>query len=198
MIDYIEATHEYSVRGRVLPSVTRILVALGLLHTVDDESALWRGRAVHEACRMVDQGCLDRRSIDDLIAGYLESWERLYAVKKFRILTIERKVASVKMGCAGRYDRDVLMDGDRYILDLKTGEIQELPVRLQLVAYAEMKRLEPKNPGRNGQMGRIAVRLFSDGSMAAMERFNATDYQRDLRGFYSAVNLYGLKVTYGN
>lgn len=197
MLDYVEATHEYSIRGRVLPSVTRILVGLGLLRTVDDEAALQRGRAAHEACRMLDQQCLDQGSVDSIIEGYLESWARLRAAKNFRILTIERKVASVKWGYAGRYDRDICMDGQRDILDLKTGELQELPVRLQLVAYAEARRLELHGKNRPREpFGRVAVRLFADGSMAHLQRFPATDYQRDFRGWLSAVNLYGLRGAY--
>src|ERR1700693_5074583 len=58
LIDFTEANHEYRVGARVLPSVTRILVGMGLLRTVDDEAALQRGRAAHEACRMSDFGTL--------------------------------------------------------------------------------------------------------------------------------------------
>lgn len=194
MIDFLESRHEYRVRGRVLPSVTRILVGMGLLHTVDDEAALQRGRAAHEACRMWDMKTLIARSVDPSIEGYLESWKALRSSKKFRIISFERKVASVRCGYAGRYDRDVYMDDERSILELKTGEIQELAVRLQLAAYAGARRQELSRPSKkNQQFGRIAVRLFPDGAMAHMVRYRATSYARDLAGFLSALNLYRLK-----
>lgn len=200
MIDYIESRHEYSVNGRVLPSVTRILVGLGLLRTVDDEAALQRGRAVHEACRMHDVGTLITRSVDSSIVGYLESWKALLWSKPIRMTAYERKVANIGMGCAGRYDRKVVIDGELGILELKTGEVQELPVRLQLVGYAEMeRRLNRRNvvPNSKGNLARFVVRLFPDGSMAHLQKFPAVDYQRDLGGFLSAVNLYTLGERYG-
>lgn len=185
-IDFIEATHEYSIKGRVLPSVTRVLVALGLLHTVDDESALERGRSAHEACRMVDQGCLDRRSVDPIIAGYLEAWERLRREKTFRVAAIEKKVANLAMGCAGRYDRKIVMDGERMILEIKTGPVQRCHA-LQLVAYAEMETRADRK--LHAPLGRIAAHLSSDGAYQ-FERYKAVDYSRDLRAWMSAVNLY--------
>lgn len=161
---------------------------------MDDEAALVRGRAAHEACRMSDVGTLIRRSVDPAIFGYLESWESLRASKKFIIRHYERKVASKRHGYAGRYDREILIDDQRAILELKTGEIQELPVRLQLAAYAEARRLElaRSKKGQDAYL-RIAVRLFADGAMAHMQRFPATDYGRDLQGFFSALNLHRLK-----
>lgn len=188
MIDAIETLHVYPFRGRALPSVTHILGAVGILRGFGDEADLARGRAAHEATRMWDQGTLISRSVDPAIEGYLESWKRLRECKKFRILTMERKVVCPRMGCGGRYDLDILMDGERFILDKKTGEIQDEAARLQLVAYAEMKRRSIRH--RSEPHGRIAVRLFADGGMAIMHRYKATDYQRDLRAWLSAVNLF--------
>lgn len=199
IIDFIESKHEYGVGKRVLPSVTRVLVNMNLLHANADEADLQRGRAAHEACWMHDKGTLDPRSVDPIIEGYLGSWIALRASKHFRIVHFERKVASVLLGCAGRYDRDVVIDGEPYMLELKTGDIQELPVRLQLAIYAEMRRLELRTTRRKVEpFGRIAVRLFGDGRMAHMQRFPAVDYQRDLSGFLSALNLYRLKGAYEN
>lgn len=190
MIDFIESRHEYHVGGRVLPSVTRVLVGLGLLRTVDDEAAMQRGRAVHDATRFHDMGTLSTRSLDPSIRGYLDSWIQLRKSKNFRFVHYERKVASLRYGYAGRYDAEIIMDGRRAILEKKTGDIQELPVRLQLAGYAEARRLEMRH---KEPYGRIAVRIFPDGRMAQMEQYSALEYARDLSGFLSAVNLYKLR-----
>jgi hypothetical protein len=199
VIDFLESRHEYSVRGRVLPSVTRILVGAGILKAWGEEADLVRGRAVHSACWMWDKGTLLKRSVDPAIEGYLESWQRLrLGLEAIRLVSFERKVASIELGCAGRYDREIVIDGERCILELKTGELQPFAVRLQLAAYAELRRREVARPskGKNGIYGRIAVRLFPDGALAHMEKFPALDYERDLQGFLSAVNLNRLKERY--
>lgn len=149
---------------------------------------------------MLDMGTLIARSVDPGITGYLESWKALLWSKKIRMTAYERKVASPAMGCAGRYDRKVVIDGERGILELKTGELQELPVRLQLVGYAEMeRRLNARSTNLNSKenFARYAVRLFPDGSMAHLTQYPARDYARDLGGFLSAVNLYTLGERYG-
>lgn len=196
MIDFNEARHEYRVGKRVLPSVTRIIVAAGILSTFGEEADLARGRAVHEATRMWDMDTLITRSVDPGIEGYLESWVKLRRSKKMRIVAHERKISSTRYGFAGRYDCDVVIDDEAAILEKKTGDIQELAVRLQLAAYAEARHLEIRDGRKKEPRGRIAVRLFPDGSMAHMHRFPATDYQRDLSGFLSALNLYNLKELY--
>lgn len=197
LIDFNEAKHEYRVGGRVLPSVTRILVGAGLLKAFGDEADLQRGRAVHEATRMWELETLDPRSVDPLIQGYLDSWIRFRTFFKMKLTYHERKVSSVRYGYAGRYDNEVLLDAERCILEKKTGEIQELAVRLQLAAYAEARRIELRRPRiRKEPYGRIAVRLFPDGQMAKLEKFPATDFEQDFRGFLSALNLYKLKEKY--
>lgn len=190
MIDFLESRHEYRVGGRLLPSVTRVIVGVGLMYVSGDEEAMMRGRAVHEATRMLDKGTLILRSVDPSIAGYVESWVKLRTSKKFRIVSAERKVACGRYGFAGRYDNEIVIDGERAILEKKSGDIQELPARLQLAAYAEARRIETRN---KEPYGRIVARLFPDGDMAHVEMYSAMDYQRDLGGFLSALNLYKLK-----
>jgi hypothetical protein len=191
VIDFTEANHEYRVGKRILPSVTRIIVAAGHLRTVDDAAALQRGRAVHEVTRMWDMRTLVASSVDPQIAGYLESWIALRKSKPMRMLAYERKVACVRYGYAGRYDNDVVMDDERFILEKKSGDVQEGAARMQTVAYAEARRLElARTSKRKERLGRIVVRIFPDGRMAHLTRFPATDYQRDLSAFLSALNLY--------
>ena len=176
--------------GRLLPSVTRVIVGVGLMYVSGDEEAMMRGRAVHEACRMRDAGTLIRRSVDLAISGYIASWIKLCDSLRFKIVRAEQRVASTRYGFAGRYDREILLHGERFILEIKTGDVQELPARLQLAAYAEARRIETRN---KEPYGRIVARLFPDGDMAHVEMYSAMDYQRDLGGFLSALNLYKLK-----
>ena len=137
-LQFDEAAHRYTVNGRIIPSVTQIISAVGL-YEFDFVSrqtlavAAERGRIVHTYIEWHEQGCLDENSIDPDLAGYFEAY--LAAKKAGEIpaspTAIEERVYCEKYQYAGTLDQ---MFGERWIHDHKTGD--ESPVHgLQLSGY---------------------------------------------------------------
>lgn len=79
MLTFAAETHEYRVNGRLVPSVTQILEAVGLIDYSHipwptRQMALERGRAVHEAIALDLAGDLDEESADEIgILGYIQA-----------------------------------------------------------------------------------------------------------------------------
>lgn len=137
-LQFDAAAHRYTVNGKIVPSVTQIISAVGL-YEFDYVSrqtlaiAAERGRIVHTYIEWYEQGMLDESSIDPDLIGYFEAW---LAMKDAGAVpanptAIEQRVYSEKYQYAGTLD---LMYGDKWIHDHKTGI--ESPVHgLQLSAY---------------------------------------------------------------
>lgn len=123
--------HEYRQAGRVLPSVTQILRAT-LPAWQASEWYLQRGRALHHACRLLDEGRLDRSSVAPEIGPRVRAWERFVADSGCMVLAenIERKMASAKYGFAGTCDRVILFRNVLYVLDLKSTLAAQVAVQL--------------------------------------------------------------------
>lgn len=133
-----EKLHQYSVNGKIIPSVTQIIAAIGLYEFdfVSKQTlavAAERGRIVHTCIEWYEQGELDENSIDPELAGYFNAY---LAAKKSGELpehpsAIEQRVYSAKYQYAGTLDQ--LYGGD-WLHDHKTG--MKNPVHgLQLSAY---------------------------------------------------------------
>lgn len=137
-LQFDEERHEYSVNGRVIPSVTQIISAVGLYEFdfVSRETlavAAERGRIVHQCIEWYERGELDESSIDPELSGYFKAWLR---VRKENFMPkpdeLEMRVYSKKYGYAGTLD--MLLGHDGWINDHKTG--QKDPAHgLQLSAY---------------------------------------------------------------
>lgn len=133
-----EAEHRYTVDGRVIPSVTTIISAVGL-YEFDNVSydtlavAAERGRNVHTYIEWFEQDILDFDSIDPELEGYFNAY---LALKNAKLIPdhpkrIEFRGWSEKYDFAGTIDQE--FEGD-WLNDHKTGN--KSPVHgLQLSAY---------------------------------------------------------------
>ena len=137
-LQFDEATHKYTVGGKIIPSVTQIISAVGLYEFdfVSKQTlavAAERGRIVHTYIEWHEQGMLDENSIDPDLAGYFEAYLKAKAAGKIpaKPTMIEERVYSEKYQYAGTLDQ---MFGERWIHDHKTGS--ESPTHgLQLSGY---------------------------------------------------------------
>ena len=137
-LHFDEKLHRYTVDGKIIPSVTQIISAVGLYEFdfVSKETlmaAAERGRIVHTCIEWYELGILDEASIDPELYGYFQAYLDAKARKLIpeRPSMIERRVYSEKYQYAGTLDQ---MFGDRWIHDHKTGS--ESPVHgLQLSGY---------------------------------------------------------------
>jgi len=130
--------HAYILDGRVIPSVTQILTAEGIINGQwYTEDGRRRGGHVHLALRYLDEGRLDEDSVTDEVRPYLEAWQRFISETGFICLQIEQPFADRNLGFAGTPDRVGWMDGDKTlsIIDIKTGSPEPWHA-LQTAAYA--------------------------------------------------------------
>ena len=150
-LQFDEANHRYTYEGRIIPSVTQIISAVGLYEFdfVSKQTlaiAAERGRYVHEMIEWYEQDMLDETSIDPDLLGYFEAYLAAKAAGEIpaKPTAIEQRVYTEKYQYAGTLD---LMFGEDWIHDHKTG--LETPVTgLQLSAYWLAKhedyRVKPK------------------------------------------------------
>jgi hypothetical protein len=169
-LTFDEEKHEYRLDGRVIPSVTQVLKAAGMIDDQwFDEWSRERGKAVHKATELDDRGELDESTIDPRIAGYLDAWRRFIFETGWKSNEIEKLVFSRFAWFAGTLDRIGRFPTDRglSIVDIKTGT----PTR---AAMDDGIRC-----GRS-----MAVYLRENGTYT---KGNEADYQRDVSVFLGAL-----------
>jgi RecB family exonuclease len=184
-LTFDEEKHEYRLDGRVIPSVTQVLKAAGMIDDQwFDEWSRERGKAVHKATELNDRGELDESTIDPRIAGYLDAWRRFIFETGWKSNEIEKLVFSRFAWFAGTLDRIGRFPTDRglSIVDIKTGT----PTRadqLQVAAYE--KAYNSMDDGiRCGRS--MAVYLRENGTYT---KGNEADYQRDVSVFLAALTV---------
>ncbi len=116
--------HQYSVNGRIVPSVTQILAGVGL-SDYDDvprhilEVAQERGSIVHTYIEWYERGVLDYDSIDPALEGYFNAYLKCRVNENFpEPDAVENRVYSAQYGYAGTYD---MLFGGTWLHDHKTG-----------------------------------------------------------------------------
>lgn len=185
--------HQYSVSGRVLPSVTQILKAAGLIdYSMIPQDVLraaaWRGTAVHQALQFMDDGELDESSVPPELAGYIEAARRFYAESGFEVAHNEFRDYHRTYLYAGTMDRTgTFPDGSLAIVDWKTGLV--MPGHgLQLVAYANLL-------SRPRAYRRIALKLNDDGTYRVHE-YPPQNFERDWAVFLSGLACFNWALQY--
>jgi hypothetical protein len=183
-----EANHLYLLAGKLVPSVTRVLEATGLIDYsflgVRRYYYLERGRKVHRAAHEDDEGRLNEDETEPEILGYVDGWRSFRRDYGFVPNRIEQRVCHRRLGYAGTLDRTGLVrDGSEIILDIKSG-IAPDAVRYQLAAYAACLP-HPRTRRRR------CVELHNDGTYRVIG-FATADYQRDFDKYRQALNEFNL------
>jgi len=170
-MEFDESTHTYTVAGQVIPSVTEIIKKAGL---IDDkwfnEFARERGSAVHKAIEWHISGELDEESVDDICRPYLEAFKCFTRDCNLRIYRSECMVYSKIFGYAGKFDLYGRINRRRFIIDFKTGALQDC-VGMQLRAYMQAARECGMRP-----QARAALQLRKDGSYKLVEYSDPEDF----------------------
>src|SRR4029077_16681761 len=165
-LQFEAATHTYRLNGRIIPGVTSVLKNARILDysfISSDvlEAASKRGTAVHLALQFLDEGTLDRSTVDPEHAGYIQAYERFFEESAFVPGNIEHRVFHGMHRYAGTLDRTGLLNDELTVLDFKTGIV--LPGHaMQLAAYTNCLPM----PRR---FRRIALGLRNDGSYRVHE-----------------------------
>jgi hypothetical protein len=135
--------HLYLVEGRPVPSVTQVLhsAALSADYAAVEPEVLERkriiGEYVHKATQYLDEGTLDLESVDPQVQPYLAAYEKFIKDSDFRPRLIEHRLVGNINGmlCGGTVDREGMMAGKRWIIDLKCIERLYPSFGLQTAGY---------------------------------------------------------------
>lgn len=131
-IEFNAEKHEYRIDGRIVPSVTEVIGAV-LPGWQADSFYLSRGRAMHHACHLADEGRLDWDSVHPEIAGRVRAWQKFREDFPAKVVASETPIGHRIYGFAGTLDRVLESYGELIICDLKSSIAAQ--VRLQLAAY---------------------------------------------------------------
>lgn len=161
MLEFEEESHTYFWNGEVVPSVNQILQDVGLIDTSFMRGGAERGKAVHLACQILDEG--DEVDVAPEIEGYVQAFRKFKTENLYKPILIESKVYHEKLKYAGTLDRTCCLNEIPTILDIKTSQSIQRYVGLQIAAY----RLALGQPMRRATLqlkreGEYTIRYFDD------------------------------------
>jgi len=190
--EFDEASHTYTLDGRVLPSVSEIIAPLKNFDGIPASvmrKAQDRGKAVHKAAELHDIGRLgDMGRHKEILLPYLEAWKAFRASQDWEWLDIEQPLANPTLGFAGTRDRMGIRRSmgkkAKGIVDIKATAADCPVTGIQIGGY---ELLEPEEDFEV----RIGVRLLPDGT------FRVTNYQQEVVMFRSCLNVFNFKKKHG-
>ena len=138
--------HRYTVDGKPVPGVSRILEAAGLKDMRHaDPAAMQRGTYVHEAVSLDYEGDLDEATLHPSLAGYVEGFRRWKIEMGVEVIANEHRVFQPHLLYCGTADWIVRMQGRTWVIDLKSGAPAPWHCA-QLAAYALAYQIEAGGP----------------------------------------------------
>ncbi len=185
VLTFDEPKHEYRVNGVVVPSVTQILEDVGIVDfshipPATRAMAMERGRLVHLATQLDDEGDLQEATLDPELLPYVQAWRNarrgLEMGESFTL--IEWRGHHAQFGYAGTLDR---LYGS-LLIDIKTNDAPDW-TRIQLAAYAALVTDKPMT------LTRLAVELHRDETYRVAE-YPARKWQADFNVFLAALTVY--------
>jgi hypothetical protein len=171
MLQFDEEKHAYSWNGKPVPGVTSLLKHLHSFEGIPAsvlEAACERGTAVHLATEYFDLGILDEESIDSAIAGYVDAWRRFRAENDTVWSHVEAQCYHPLLRYAGTVDRVGTLNGDQWVLDIKTAVASHPVWGVQTAAYSNALQMPTARRG--------TVQLRKDGTYRLVEWKGATDF----------------------
>lgn len=155
-IQFDSAGHIYTLPdGRVVPSVTEILGAVGVATNFEELGAMSAkaasdidhkralGSALHLDAHAFDDNDLDWNTVHPDVLPYLEAWVTVRQNKGLIPLTRERRVFHPVHFYSGTLDGIFITPaGRRILVDIKTGDPEDGGCRFQTAAYDAAYRFE--------------------------------------------------------
>jgi len=186
-----ETAHQYRLEGRPVPSVTQVLQLIDSFEGVPLdvlERAREFGQHVHRAVELDSKGELDEDSLDPALAEYVAGWRKFLREHRATVIASEVRVVSERLRFAGTLDSLVEIDGEDWLIDIKSGAIPTRTVGPQTAAYEYALRellMCSRRPLR-----RACVRLLPNDY-----RFVRLRDSRDWNVFVSALNIHQWRNT---
>lgn len=120
-----DSDHIYRVDGVVVPGVTEIIrrvapIDYGPMSAEDREFVMQRGRAVHHATHLADQGKLKWDTVDQRIEDRVRSWTTWKNDCRAAIMHSELSLGHSMYRYAGTLDRLLIIGKDVILADIKS------------------------------------------------------------------------------
>lgn len=175
-----EASHVYTLDGEPIPSVTQLLRPIAPDFSAVPPDVLERkralGTAVHLACELDDLGELG--DCDAELLPYLSAWRRYRAESGAEVVANERQLYHPALRYAGTLDRLCMVDGEAWLVDLKTSADPLPSYGVQLAGYAELlaaNAVADGGPIHRATVNRATVHLRADGTYRLHRFTNPND-----------------------
>jgi hypothetical protein len=215
--------HKYVADGRVVPSNTEILRAMGIYGSYQfaESHHKYRGHAVHAGAAIMDMGGIPllgpvpahlEQVGRDIVEGYWPAFERFKARTGWQGKIWECPIVDPVRGYGGTFDAVGEMGNDLVLLDLKSGVLPEM-VAVQLALYwlliTQGKPVDEEHPGlewlretvKSGRaVKRMALRLTKDGKDTLFSSTSkGDDYSAPkwLAVANSVLNVYNIRAQHG-
>lgn len=173
-----EEPHCYKLGSIVIPSTTEILAYWGITQTYPVGPYRVRGKQVHLATQLWDQG-IEIERLGATIAPYLESYKLAMADWDFEWNGIEQRGYHQILTYAGTTDRvgKRRKTGIPCVADIKSGDTSEKELGLQTAAYVMMiqncpllQHLLPRC--KPEEVERYRIRLYKNGRKGEVKQVN--------------------------
>lgn len=189
--------HRYTLDGMVIPSVTQVLDVISAFAGVPDHlmaDARLRGTLVHKLTEVADRGePWEDDARETVLFEYIEAWEMFKRDCRVVLIESEQRVFHTKYRYSGTFDRIVEMDGKKYILDIKTGEVHpEYAVQTAAYVYA----YNEGRPVKEHLKERLCVVLKPNGRYHA-ESFDVRELASDFQTFTAALTITSWRLRNG-
>lgn len=138
MLAFDPIAHVYRDAIGVVPGVTQILRPLVNFAGIPPDVLAAKaalGTKVHLACQLNDENDLDEASVQEDVAPYLAGYRRFLVETGARVVHNEARVFSAIYRFAGTLDRVLLLDGEHWLVDLKTAISTPMTTGPQTAAY---------------------------------------------------------------
>lgn len=181
-----------TVDGERPPHITDVLKDLGLSKSFEGVTDLeWfaqRGKAVHVACKLINEGCLDEQSVAEECKGYVAAYRSWLEESVFVHLRSELPLYSQLHDFCGTLDLVGMYDGNLSIVDIKTSSSIDPAVEIQVGAQAI---LWEENNQTKPIVGRYVLQLKADGTYRLKDLTHVPPYL-----FLDALKLWRWKMSH--
>ena len=144
--------HIYRIDETVVPGVNEVLQAVGLVNTdFIPNGHAERGKAIHKACALIAEDRIDWDSVPEDYMEYINNyWEWMDKYNPI-IISVEKMLYHSLLAYAGTLDLVVEIDGDTWVIDLKTGsKMKQYPLQLTAYGLLLQDHIDSKFPPRIG------------------------------------------------
>lgn len=194
-LEFDDELHEYKIDGTIVPSATQVINDIMPGYDAGDYYKA-RGKAMHVACELYDQGRLDWDTVHPEIIGKVRAWAKFRTEWNRPILASETAMGHPAYMVAGRIDR--VFQGEKLyhvLCDLKSALTPQ--VRIQLGFYSLLwKRTNMDSKTRRLPETRgVAVELRNNGSYSCLW-MKADEIRRHEQDALNCLGVYNFRKLY--